>query len=269
MKNSLEHTAGGSNRQDTQESLASIKQAEEFAEHCKGKLLEAEFDRLADDYHDHHKENVAITGESPEFFHEYKILDLAELISISNVPVRNILDFGSGIGNSVPYFRKCFPYAELCCADVSTRSIEVAQGRFPGSEKYVVIDKGRIPLANGSQDVVFSAGVFHHIPHEEHQSWLAEMRRVTRPDGLLAIYEHNPLNPLTARAVHTCALDVNARLIRGGTLRKRALSVGWEDVRVYYRLFFPAMLKLLRPLEKHLGWLGLGAQYRMTARKRA
>jgi SAM-dependent methyltransferase len=268
MKNSLEHTAGGSNRQDTPESLASIKQADDFAEHCADKLLEAEFDRLADDYYDQHKENVAIMGESPEYFHEYKVVELAELVVKSKMAVKNILDFGSGIGNSVPYFRKCFPYAELCCADVSTRSIEVAQGRFPGKEKYVVIDKGRIPLESGSQDVVFSAGVFHHIPHEEHRSWLAEMRRVTRPDGLLAIYEHNPLNPLTAHAVNTCALDVNACLIRGGTLRRCAQASGWEDVRVDYRLFFPAMLRLLRPLEKHLGWLVLGAQYRMTARKR-
>lgn len=228
--------------------------------------MQAEFDLLADEYRVQHKENVAITGESPEYFSEYKIADLADLLNRLRLPTMKILDFGSGIGNSLPYFRKYFSGSELSCADVSARSIEIAQTRFPGSESYVLIDKG-IPLPTASQDVVFSACVFHHIPHEEHLHWLAELRRITKPGGVLAIYEHNPLNPLTVRAVNTCPLDVNARLIRGGTMRKEALTGGWVDAQVDYKLFFPAILSALRPMERHLEWLGLGAQYRMTARR--
>ncbi|HUW27538.1 MAG TPA: class I SAM-dependent methyltransferase [Sulfuriferula sp.] len=227
--------------------------------------LRAEFDLLADEYHEQHAANVAITGEGPAYFAEYKIADLAALVRAKGLAAGHILDFGSGIGNSVPYFRKYFGQSELHCGDVSARSIEIAQTRFPGQEQYVLISK-EIPLPTHSQDIVFSACVFHHIPHEEHRHWLAELRRVTRPGGLLAIYEHNPLNPLTVRAVNTCPLDVNARLIRGGAMRQRATSSGWEDATVDYRLFFPSMLKSLRPLEQHLGWLGLGAQYRMAAR---
>jgi SAM-dependent methyltransferase len=227
--------------------------------------LRAEFDLLADEYHEQHKANIAITGEGPEYFAEYKIADLATLVDEQALADKNILDFGSGIGNSVPYFRKYFGHSRLCCGDVSARSIEIAQTRFPGGESYLLIGR-EIPLATHSQDIVFSACVFHHIPHEEHPHWLRELRRVTRPGGLLAIYEHNPLNPLTLRAVNTCPLDVNARLIRGGTLRERAAAGGWEQPRVDYRLFFPALLKSLRPLERHLGWLSLGAQYRMAAR---
>jgi SAM-dependent methyltransferase len=227
--------------------------------------LRAEFDLLADEYHEQHKANVAITGEGPEYFAEYKIADLADLVCGKCLVAENILDFGSGIGNSVPYFRKYFEQSALSCCDVSERSIEIAQARFLGNEKYLLINNV-IPLPTASQDIVFSACVFHHIPHVEHQHWLAELRRVTRPDGLLAIYEHNPLNPLTVRAVNTCPLDVNAKLIRGGSMRYRASSSGWNDARVDYRLFFPSILKSLRPLEKHLGWLSLGAQYRMTAR---
>jgi len=227
--------------------------------------LRAEFDLLADEYHDQHAANVAITGEGPEYFAEYKIADLAAFVQANGVSTEHILDFGSGIGNSLPYFRKYFGKSDLHCADVSSRSIEIAQSRFPGEEHYVLIEES-IPLPSGSQDIVFSACVFHHIPYEEHQHWLAELRRVTRPGGLLAIYEHNPLNPLTVRAVNTCPLDVNARLIRGGAMRQRALVSGWMDARVDYRVFFPSMLKSLRPMERHLGWLGLGAQYRMAAR---
>lgn len=227
--------------------------------------LEAEFDLLADEYHDQHRENVAITGEGPEFFSEYKIADLSELVRRTNQAADRVLDFGSGIGNSVPFFRKYFEQSEVYCADVSARSMEVAQGRFPGREKYLRID-GNVPLPTHSVDVVFSACVFHHIPHDEHVHWLKELCRVAKPGGLLAIYEHNPLNPLTVRAVNTCPLDVNARLIRAGVLRRRVLEGGWQEARVDYKLFFPSMLKLLRPLERHLEWFAAGAQYRVTAR---
>ena len=230
--------------------------------------MQAEFDLLADEYRVLHKDNVAITGESPEYFSEYKIADLAELLNRLGLPTTKMLDFGSGIGNSLPYFRKYFSGSEVSCADVSTRSIEIAQTRFPGQENYVCIDKN-IPLPDASQDVIFSACVFHHIPHEEHLHWLAELRRITRPGGILAIYEHNPLNPLTVRAVNTCPLDVNAQLIRGGIMRKRALTSGWKDARVDYKLFFPATLAALRPMERQLEWLCLGAQYRMVARRPA
>jgi SAM-dependent methyltransferase len=226
--------------------------------------LRAEFDLLADEYHEQHKTNVAITGEGPEYFAEYKISDLAGFASTHGLAAANILDFGCGIGNSVPYFRKYFPAAALTCGDVSARSIEIAQTRFPGTESYTLIGDD-IALPSQSQNIVFTACVFHHIPHEAHQHWLGELKRITKPGGILAIYEHNPLNPLTVRAVNTCPLDVNAKLIGGPEMRRRAGRAGWAEARVDYKLFFPAALKPLRPLESYLQWLPLGAQYRMVA----
>lgn len=228
-------------------------------------IRQAEFDLLADQYHELHRANIAVTGEGPEYFAEYKVADLAELVRERREPASRILDFGSGIGNSIPYFRKYFGKSSLNCADVSRRSIEVARARFPGSERYFQIEQGSIPLRAASNDLVFSACVFHHIAHKEHDYWLAELRRLTRPGGLLAIYEHNPLNPLTVHAVRTCSLDVNACLVGASALRQRALRAGWRQVRIDYKVFFPSMLKILRPLEPRLGWLGLGAQYRLTA----
>ncbi len=224
----------------------------------------AEFDALADDYYAQHKANIAISGEGPEYFSRYKIADLAQLAAQRQAPCRDLFDFGSGIGNSLPWFRQYFPDARLTCGDVSERSLDIARTRFPGAEDFVTVGD-RIPLKSESQEIVFSACVFHHIPHEQHDFWLKELLRIVRPGGLLAIYEHNPLNPLTVRAVNTCPLDVNARLIPGFTMRRRALDAGWSGARVDYRLYFPAALRALRPLEPALGWLPLGAQYRMAA----
>lgn len=224
----------------------------------------AEFDAMAGDYYAQHKANIAITGEAPEYFSEYKVADLARLVGAREAPAGRIFDFGSGIGNSLPYFRKHFGRAALTCGDVSARSSEIARERFPGAEEFVLIGDA-IPLASESQDIVFSACVFHHIPHQQHDHWLRELLRLTRPGGLLAIYEHNPLNPLTVRAVNTCPLDVNARLVHASDLRQRAAAAGWSGARIDYRLFFPAFARALRPAEPFLSWLPLGAQYRMSA----
>lgn len=234
-------------------------------ENESGTKLEAEFDFLADQYRSDHQKNIAITGETPDFFSEYKISDLSEYFQEKYTP-KTVLDFGCGIGNSIPYFRKYFSESRLSCSDVSERSLEHAQSRFKGEEVYMKISN-RVPADNESQDLVFSACVFHHIPHEEHDFWLKELHRVTKKGGNLAIFEHNPLNPLTLHAVNTCPLDVNAKLIKAYILRERALAAGWRNVKIAYKIFFPGFLSRLRPLEKKLTWCTLGAQYRLIAEK--
>lgn len=227
----------------------------------------AEFDRFADAYYEQHRENVAVTGEGPEYFAEYKIRQLRQIVEREQIGVSRICDFGSGIGNSIPFFRTYFPDAALTSSDVSERSLTLGKQRYPGTGNCVLIEEGRIPCDTGSFDVVFSACVFHHIPHGEHVMWLKELRRITRPGGLIAIFEHNPLNPLTVHAVNTCPFDENARLIFARSLAKRMGDAGWTSPRIQYNLFFPRALARLRPLEPRLGWLPLGAQYVAFARK--
>jgi SAM-dependent methyltransferase len=226
-----------------------------------------EFDRFADEYYGQHSANVAVTGEKPEYFAEYKIRKLKRLVDRSRITAARICDFGSGIGNSIPFFRAYFPDASLTSADVSARSLALSKERFPDSNNYLLIENDRIPSESDAFDVVFSACVFHHISHDEHVFWLRELHRITKPGGLIAIFEHNPLNPLTVHAVNTCPFDVNAKLIFARDLARRLREAGWVFPRIQYNLFFPRALSLLRPMEDGLGWLPLGAQYAAYARK--
>lgn len=225
-------------------------------------MREAEFDSFADEYDAQHRQNIALTGEDPSFFAAYKIRLFAETIGAA---AGSILDFGSGIGNSIPHFRTHLPRADLTCADVSEKSSALARARFPGRERYLPIEGDRIPAPDASFDAAFSACVFHHIPHEEHVGWLGELLRVTRPGGRLMIFEHNPLNPLTVRAVNTCPFDANARLISARRLSAAFREAGWNEPRIRYHVFFPRALARLRPLEPALAWCSLGAQYSVEA----
>ena len=228
----------------------------------------AEFDRVADEYAALHSRNIAVTGESPEFFARYKIEDAAAEAQRAGVEVRQVLDFGSGIGNSLPHLAALFPKAQLTCADVSARSLEISRSRFPDvPARHVEITGAALPFADESFDLVFSACVFHHIPHAEHAAWLAELRRVARPGGLLMIFEHNPLNPLTAKAVRDCPFDENAVLIGARAFRQRVENAGWHAAQSVYRMFFPHALAFARPAERWLRKLPLGAQYFVLARR--
>lgn len=227
----------------------------------------SEFDKFAEEYELNHRKNIAITGEGPEYFAHYKIKEFARFAREFEKNELKILDFGAGIGNSIPYFRKYFPLAQLICADPSSRSITLSGQRFPGSEQYTILTGREIPHDDHTFAMSFSACVFHHIPHNEHQHWLKELFRVTQPGGILTIFEHNPLNPLTVHAVSTCPFDKNAHLIEARALVQALSHSEWSYPTLRYHIFFPRILARLRPLERYLGWLPLGAQYSLTVRR--
>ena len=228
-------------------------------------MSEPEFDKYAAAYEEIHRRNIRASGENPAYFHEYKIADVARVVRRGGRPAGRILDFGSGIGNSLPYWRRYFPAAHLVCADRSPRSIEFAEARYPGVAEHVLLRGAILPFPDQSFDLVFAACVFHHISVAEHSTWLSEMRRVSRPGGSLFVFEHNPLNPLTVAAVRNCAFDPAAVLIRSRVLRQRVAAAGWQRAAVRYRIFFPHFLAFMRPLEACLVWLPLGAQYYVLA----
>jgi ubiquinone/menaquinone biosynthesis C-methylase UbiE len=226
----------------------------------------AEFDRFADDYLQAHAENLKLSGEGPEYFARHKIDEIRRVwTKEGRAEPSTILDFGAGIGNSLPHFHRSFPDAEIIALDVSTRSLAVAEQRFGSIARYEAYD-GAGPLApDASVDLAFSACVFHHIEGGEHVELFRKLRRTLRPGGALVIFEHNPVNPVTRHIVATCPFDDKAVLLPSGVLQSALRGAGFNRVRVAYTGFFPQALAALRGLEPSLAWLPLGAQYYVLA----
>lgn len=241
---------------------------------CAGALKglsvpEAEFDRYAGDYADQHAASIRMSGETPDFFANYKIEDVARTLAETGRRPSRILDFGAGIGNSLGPMRTAFPEAEIVLLDPSAQSLEMAAERFPGQARFVPFDGTTIPFPDGQFDLVFVACVFHHIPEQLHLGLLSEIGRVLAADGSLFLFEHNPLNPLTRHAVRTCPFDKDAVLIAANEMRARITAAGLPEARTVYRIFFPRPLARLRPLERYLTRFPLGAQYFVHAVKSA
>jgi len=231
---------------------------------------QTEFDAFADEYQLAHARNIRASGESPEFFHEYKVADVASALGPTSADTRlGILDFGCGVGNSLPYFRRHFPRSDITGLDVSQKSLAVARQRFPDMGSLVQWDGvGPLPFPSKSFDVIFAACVFHHIASNEHLALFQEWHRTLKPGGIAFVFEHNPFNPLSVRAVNTCPFDANAVLIKPRRLVSVLEQAGLADAHCRYRIFFPHAIRRLRPVESYLGWLPLGAQYRVSAQRR-
>jgi ubiquinone/menaquinone biosynthesis C-methylase UbiE len=222
----------------------------------------AEFDDYAQDYQATHARNVRISGEAPDYFARYKIEEVRRVWSRSRLPEpQAVLDFGAGVGNSLPHLAALFPTAALTALDVSAESLAIARQRFTGAADFVCYQGGDLPAPAGDFDLVFSSCVFHHIDAAEHVAILARLKRLLTPDGRLVIFEHNPLNPVTRYIVATCEFDADAVLIPAGTLKARQKAAGFARVSASYTGFFPGPLKALRPLERFMTALPVGAQY--------
>jgi len=228
-------------------------------------MKESEFDVFADEYERLHSHNIRASGEEPAYFANQKA-EMTAWLTSGSLREGRILDFGTGVGNSIGPLNKHFPSCALDGIDVSRRSLDVARRRFPAVASFSHFDGARIPADDGTYRLGFAACVFHHIDHAEHEALLRELRRVIAPGGWLFIYEHNPFNPLTRHVVNTCEFDRNAHLLTARALKSVVRRAGFAQVRAHYSVFFPHFLRALRPLERRLGWLPLGAQYCVVGR---
>jgi ubiquinone/menaquinone biosynthesis C-methylase UbiE len=227
-----------------------------------------EFDKFAEEYYHLHAENIAISGENPEYFTEYKVRDLLQFVELNrSAGIPRILDFGAGIGSSVPFISQHITSAHITCVDVSLKSLRLGRLRCGRKAQFILFDGSRMPFRDGSFDVVFSDCVFHHIDHKEHVALLQELHRILIPGGIAVVYEHNPYNPVTRHVIDRCAFDKCAVLISAPNMRRRFIHAGFCNPAVHYRVFFPAAFRKLRALENWLRWLPLGAQYFVAARK--
>ena len=209
------------------------------------------FDGYAQDYDRLLEDSIRASGESKEYFLQYK-LDCLERLGVNfDAP---LLDYGCGVGNLSHKLAERFAHVEGY--DPSPESLAVAQRQSPR----LSFHHDPSTLEDGKFSTAVLSGVLHHVPPHERKSVMSTVLQKLAPGGKVVIFEHNPWNPVTRRAVAECEFDDDAILLWPGELRGLLRGVGYADVRLEYIVFFPRPLALLRPLEPRLSWLFMGAQ---------
>ncbi len=126
----------------------------------------------------------------------------------------------------------------------------------------------KLPFDDGAFDFVTAVSVYHHVPPEGRALLTLEMKRLLKPDGIMCIIEHNPLNPVTRVIVARAPVDANAQLLRLREARRLLLDSGARIIDWSYFLLLPQFLhRRLASLESALSGLPLGGQYAVFAQK--
>ncbi len=224
-------------------------------------MSEVDFDEYVDPYEKLLKEQLSFFSPDRNYFSAYKVELGAKLFSSSP---RKILDFGCGVGLSLPHFRRCYPQAELYATDISKKSLEYVRSKYP--DVYVLKNW---ELREARFDLIFLAGVLHHVPIDQRVALMKRLCRLVVSGGTLCVFEHNPFNPITRKMVATCPFDEGVNLISMRRLLQMVQSrTNMVLEKKGYCLFFPEVLRRLRTCETFLRWLPLGGQYFVMARAR-
>ncbi len=226
-----------------------------------------DFDAHAETYDGAVDQSVAFTGRTSAFFAQRKCDLLSDLArdTVGDLGGLSVLDVGCGTGSTDRYLVDIA--GSLTGIDVSQKMIDIASKAVPQA-KYEWYNGDKLPFPDGTFDVVIAACVLHHVPVSARAKLVAEMHRVTRHEGLVAIFEHNPHNLLTRHAVNSCDLDDGVVLVQAGKAMAYARIAGAVSVARSHYLFTPFGGQIGRSIDRALNRLPVGGQYVVSARAR-
>lgn len=142
---------------------------------------------------------IRVTGAAAGQFHatgRRAARQIEGLLRGAGQPLRNmgaILDFGCGPGRLISGLRELHPQARYHGSDIDPEAIAWAQAELPDLARFSVNPaEPPMPYPDGSFDLVYAISVFTHLPEDLQHAWLADLRRVLKPGGVLLTTKMNP-----------------------------------------------------------------------------
>lgn len=220
-----------------------------------------QFDRFAGQYEQILDRSIAVSGEDSAYFANYKALYLRRVLP--QPFAGKVLDFGCGVGMLSRYLKRYLPASRIDGFDVSEESIRKVDPRL--SEEGLFSSHGS-ELAH-DYSLIVVANVMHHIPTPQRQGIVESLTGRLQSGGWLAIFEHNPANPITRWVVERCPFDDDAVLLPPREAQSYFRHSKLTQRRHDYIVFMPRPFSWLRPLEPWLARLPMGAQYVLIGEK--
>lgn len=210
---------------------------------------------------------------------ETRLLEQLDYLE-ARVPAR-VLDLGSGPGRASGAIKKRWPKSDVIALDLALPMLRQVpkHTRFWRPVRRVCADAARLPLADGSVDVVFSSLCLQWLA--DLPAVLAELRRVLREDGLLLFSTFGPDTLLELREAYLAAGERQPPLSPFAAIQQvgdALMAAGFRDPvldRDHYTLTYPDVRALLHELraigagdarpQRPRGLGGKGRQTRMVA----
>lgn len=222
------------------------------------------FGPKADAYEEVVNRSISFTRRDASFFAERKVALLRRLLHSQGCDLADttVLDVGCGTGTTDRHL--VGEVKTLHGVDLSEEMLIVAR-RHVREAHFESYDGKALPFPEDSFDVVIAICVLHHVPPTGRTHFIEELRRVTRTGGFIAIFEHNPLNPLTRRAVRGCELDSGVVLLTTDQVARLLTEARTNVIRREYFLFTPFGGRLGSNLDRGLRRVPLGGQHVVMA----
>jgi ubiquinone/menaquinone biosynthesis C-methylase UbiE len=99
-----------------------------------------------------------------------------------------VLDIGCGTGTLVTEIKRVHPSVEVTGLDPDPKALARARRKTERAGVAIRFEQGfagKLPFPDASFDRVFSSFMFHHLPADEREKMLREVRRVLAPGGSL------------------------------------------------------------------------------------
>jgi SAM-dependent methyltransferase len=228
--------------------------------------MKSEFDAYAKGYESALERGLAVSGEDSAYFARERIVWLSRCLGDRERKALRVLDFGCGTGNATPFFFQVLGAATMIGVDPSELSIEEARSRW-GSWP-VEFRRTNEYEPDGTMDLVFCNGVFHHIPPDDRASAMHYISRCLRPSGVLALWENNPWSPAARYVMSRIPFDRDAVMVWPKDARDLASQAGLTVESTDFCFIFPRLLSWCRSIEPWLRKLALGAQYQVLCSKK-
>jgi SAM-dependent methyltransferase len=226
---------------------------------------ETDFDEYASDYDAALARGVSVSGEDKDYFAQGRVAWLSRRLAELGQRPGAVMDFGCGTGSAAPFLMRMPGIDSLVGVDVSARSVERARQMHAATGARFLLASEHRP--EGTIDLAFCNGVFHHIPPAARASALDYIARAVRPGGFFAFWENNPWNPGTCLVMRRIPFDRDAKCLSPPHARRLLTRAGFNVLRTDFLFFFPRALSALRPLESRLAGFPAGAQYMVLCRK--
>jgi trans-aconitate methyltransferase len=223
----------------------------------------AAFDEFEASYDAELQRGLALSGESKEFFADARIRWVERFLASRGLPSRRVLDFGCGTGYATATAKRLLNAKEAIGVDLSVGLLSEARRRWSSSG--ICFNHVRELNPEPAFDVAFCNGVFHHIPVTDRPAAVSYVYTRLRPRGVFAFWENNPWNPGTRLVMSKIAFDRDAQLLSARNSRHLLSAAGFRVLDTAFLFYFPHVLAALRPLERFMESLPLGAQYCVMA----
>jgi SAM-dependent methyltransferase len=218
-----------------------------------------DFNTAKDRYREVIEQSIGFAGKGLDYYTKAKADALKRAVNtyFPSLQKPKLLDVGCGHGLIHPYLADRFT---ITGTDVAGEVLTIAAQENSGVS-YVPFDGAKLPFGDASFDLALAICVMHHVPPGDWVNFLAEMKRVVKPQGGIFIFEHNPFNPLTRYVVAHNELDHGVTLLSGRRLRKLMRKAGLHAPITQNILFTPFSQRFFTQLDAVLKWCPLGAQY--------